>query len=76
MCVDVHLQTYFLEGPLIGLISFPSSGNTWLRYLLQYVTGYMTGSFYHSPIFHENGFPGESMINGSMLVIKSHYISW
>jgi hypothetical protein len=31
----------FLEqpGPVVALASFPGSGNTWVRYLLQQVTG-------------------------------------
>ena len=39
----------FLRGKLIppvALASFPNSGNTWLRYLIEGLTGIYTGSFY------------------------------
>ena len=32
----------------IGLASFPRSGSTWLRYLVEGTTGIFTGSFYYS----------------------------
>ena len=32
--------------PRISLASFPNSGNTWLRYLIEGLTGIYTGSFY------------------------------
>ena len=31
---------------LVSLASFPNSGNTWLRYLIEGATGIFTGSFY------------------------------
>ncbi len=31
---------------VVALASFPGSGNTWLRYLVQQATGVMTGSVY------------------------------
>ncbi len=34
-------------GPLTALASFPGSGNTWLRYLLQQASGYATGLALH-----------------------------
>ncbi len=49
--------------PLIGLASFPRSGNTWIRYLIEGATGIFTGSFYDNDcmtslgkisILHEN----------------------
>ena len=42
----VFSKTKFL--PLIGLASFPRSGNTWIRYLIEGATGVFTGSFYNS----------------------------
>lgn len=32
--------------PMTALVSFPGSGNTWLRYLLETSTGVFTGSVY------------------------------
>ena len=53
-------------------MSVTGSGNTWMRYLIQTATGYMTGSDYFSKELFENGFPGESFNDGSTLVVKSH----
>jgi hypothetical protein len=48
----------FLEqpGPVVALASFPGSGNTWVRYLLQQVTGgnyrnvFISGKTLHLPL--------------------------
>ena len=71
-CNGNHLQFVKNQSQKIGLISFPKSGNTWLRYLVQKATGYITGSFYFSDILYENGFPGEYIYNESAILIKSH----
>ncbi|XP_060070650.1 WSCD family member CG9164-like [Ylistrum balloti] len=42
-----------------ALISFPGSGNTWMRHLIQELTGFYTGSVYQDKGLAENGFPGE-----------------
>ncbi len=34
-----YLTQLETPGPLVALASFPGSGNTWLRYLIQQVTG-------------------------------------
>ena len=39
----------------VGLISAPSSGNTWTRYLLEKATGYFTGSVHGDDILYEKG---------------------
>ena len=80
---------------MTALASFPGSGNTWLRYLLQQVshypvpsvliqyqsisqkilsqaTGISTGSVYKDFALLKNGFPMESVSNGSVLVVKTH----
>ena len=78
-------------GPVTALASFPGSGNTWLRYLLQQATGrggkltplhlslYLpsftgvsTGSVYKDVALLKNGFPGESVANGSVIAVKTH----
>ena len=35
--------------PVTALASFPGSGNTWARYLIQQVSGYATGAIYNDP---------------------------
>ena len=34
--------------PSVGLYSFPTSGNTFTRYLIEAITGIFSGSFYSS----------------------------
>ncbi|XP_077291690.1 WSCD family member AGAP003962 [Arctopsyche grandis] len=58
--------------PPVALVSFPGSGNTWLRYLLQQATGIHTGSVYKDYGLLKNGFPAEAVSNGSVLVVKTH----
>ncbi|KAL3271373.1 hypothetical protein HHI36_021857 [Cryptolaemus montrouzieri] len=64
----------FLDPPrsLIALASFPGSGNTWVRYLLQQATGILTGSVYKDYGLLKNGFPAENVVNGSVLLVKTH----
>ncbi|XP_055639655.1 WSCD family member AAEL009094 [Toxorhynchites rutilus septentrionalis] len=57
---------------LTALVSFPGSGNTWLRYLLQQSTGIYTGSVYKDYGLLKSGFPAENIANSSVLVVKSH----
>ena len=59
-------------GPVVALASFPGSGNTWVRYLLQQATGLLTGSVYKDYALLKNGFPAESIVNGSVLLVKTH----
>ena len=63
---------YKPKGPKVALASFPGSGNTWLRYLLQQATGILTGSVYKDYALLKNGFPAENVSNGSVLVVKTH----
>lgn len=56
----------------IALASFPGSGNTWLRYLLQQSTGILTGSIYKDYGLLKSGFPAENVYNRSVLVVKTH----
>ena len=40
---------------IVGLSSYPSSGNTWLRYLIEGTTGYFTGSMYNDVTLNNKG---------------------
>ncbi|KAH8244857.1 hypothetical protein KR032_001669 [Drosophila birchii] len=57
---------------LTALASFPGSGNTWLRYLLQQATGILTGSIYKDYGLLKTGFPAENVCNSSVLLVKTH----
>lgn len=54
---------------VIALASFPGSGNTWVRYLLQQATGIITGSIYKDHALLRNGFPGILRV----VIFKSNY---
>ncbi|XP_046326452.2 WSCD family member GA21586-like [Haliotis rufescens] len=69
-CPSVRLSTRVL--PQIALASYPGSGNTWVRHLLQQMTGIATGSIYNDEQLRHNGFPGESLSNGSVVAVKTH----
>lgn len=60
--------------PTRGLASFPSSGNTWIRYLVETATGMYTGSFYDDTSLIKKGMYGEGIVYNSGMTIlqKSH----
>nr|XP_053642331.1 uncharacterized protein LOC128695628 [Cherax quadricarinatus] len=60
--------------PRTALASFPGSGNTWLRYLIQSATGLFTGSVYIDRELAAKGFYGENEIPecGCTIVVKTH----
>ncbi|XP_063853260.1 uncharacterized protein LOC135096008 isoform X2 [Scylla paramamosain] len=62
------------RAPIVALASFPGSGNTWLRYLAEALTGVFTGSVYHDEMLALRGFWGEreSFWQGSTLLQKTH----
>mmetsp|Transcript_54175 Transcript_54175/g.69618 ORF Transcript_54175/g.69618 Transcript_54175/m.69618 type:complete len:1738 (+) Transcript_54175:104-5317(+) len=61
----------FLDRGVTVLASFPGSGNTWVRLLLEYSTGYFTGSIYNdlalSPLL-----PGEGTMSSQVIAVKAH----
>ena len=59
-----HFHCHFLNGsgrPPVSLISFPGSGNTWVRGLLEQVTGVSIGSVYCDMGLLEKRVAGESI---------------
>ena len=71
-CTWPALKLRSKEGPLTALASKPGSGNTWVRHLLQLATGIQTGSIFNEQRLKRNGFPGEGIVNGSVIAIKTH----
>ncbi|XP_072178145.1 sialate:O-sulfotransferase 2-like [Diadema setosum] len=61
--------------PLLGLASFPGSGNTWLRYLIERATGVYTGSVFCDKSLLNGGFLGECERAdcGCTSVVKMHW---
>ncbi|XP_056140792.1 sialate:O-sulfotransferase 1 isoform X2 [Lampris incognitus] len=46
--------------PLVALSSFPGAGNTWVRHLIELVTGCYTGSFYFDGTLYNRGGKGRT----------------
>ena len=57
--------------PIVALVSFHGSGNTWVRYLLEQATGVYSGSIYCDPSLKVT-FPGEGIVSGSVVAVKTH----
>ena len=58
---------------VIMLVSFPGSGNTWTRMVLEQATGIFTGSIFCDEELRSSGFYGEQIISSNVLAIKTHY---
>lgn len=58
--------------PIVALSSFPGSGNTWVRHLVQQISGIYTGSVYKDQGLRKHGFPAEGIQNSSVIAIKTH----
>lgn len=56
----------------VALVSFPGSGNTWIRGLLELATDICTGSIYCDRELRAKDFTGEGLYSGSTLVVKTH----
>ncbi|CAK8675004.1 unnamed protein product [Clavelina lepadiformis] len=60
--------------PRVALLSFPGSGNTWLRHLLEMASGFYTGSIYQDEALYGEGYLGEYLPwdSGRTIAIKTH----
>lgn len=58
-----------------ALVSFPGSGNSWLRYLIENASGYFTGSVYNDKQLYNSGLLGELCPpnDGTTIVQKTHH---
>jgi len=65
-------KTFRRSGKLIALASFPGSGNTWTRTLLEQATGIYTGSIYRDESLVNAGFEGECLISRNVIAVKTH----
>ncbi|KAI6659139.1 WSC domain-containing protein 2-like [Oopsacas minuta] len=57
---------------ITALISFPGSGNTWMRQIIEEATGIYTGAIYCDKGLKRAGFLGEGISSTSVLAIKTH----
>lgn len=71
---DMHfiVQRRRIAWPITALASFPGSGNTWLRYLLEQVTGVFTGSQNCDIVLKACGLLGEGVQSSNVLMVKTH----
>lgn len=62
---------------LLALASYPGSGNTWLRHLMEHSTGIYTGSVYVDKKLMSGGFHGEGtdFMKKTVLGVKMHRCS-
>ena len=54
-------KTFGTRFPPTALMSFPGSGNTWMRHLIETATGFFTGSVFRDEDLYQNGFKGEGL---------------
>jgi len=59
-------------GKKVALASFPGSGSTWSRTLLEDATGVFTGAIYCDKKLKGDGFIGEYITTGNVIAVKSH----
>lgn len=58
------------------LLSYPGSGNTWVRLLVESVTGVLTGSVYTNDQSLQNVFEGEDRCGVRLSAVKGHPFSF
>ena len=70
-CKKMSFQS---SGSVIALASFPGSGNSWVRQLLESATGIYTGALYCDPAYVRAGMIGEGVSTQNVIAIKTHEI--
>ena len=68
-CKKMSFQS---SGSVIALASFPGSGNSWVRQLLESATGIYTGALYCDPAYVRAGMIGEGVSTQNVIAIKTH----
>ena len=62
------------SGPSVALVSYPGSGNSWVRQLLESATGIYTGAVYCDTAYVGAGMIGEFIDTRNVLAIKTHLL--
>ena len=60
------------SGVSVALVSYPGSGNSWVRVLLEEATGIYTGSIYCDKHYLYSGMIGEGISTENVIAFKSH----
>ena len=73
-CQHCKSMSFKSSGPVVTLVSFPSSGNSWVRQLLEAATGIYTGAAtgYCDQHYVYAGMIGENVGTNNVLVVKVH----
>ena len=66
-------MSFQASGPSAALVSYPGSGNSWIRQLLESATGIYTGAMYCDPSYLEAGMVGEGMDSLNVIATKLHF---
>ena len=64
--------TFKKQRGMVGLSSFPGSGNSWVRQLLETSTGVFTGSVYCDKSYVHAGMVGEGIRSEFVVAVKCH----
>ena len=70
---ECHKMSFRSSGPVTLLASYPGSGNSWVRQLIETATGIYTGSVYCDPSYVASGMIGEGLRTGNVVVVKTHF---
>ena len=70
-----HCKTMSFKssGPTVALVSYPGSGNSWVRQLLEASTGIYTGAVYCDSSYINAGMIGEGVQTNNVIAVKTHY---
>ena len=69
-CKKLSFQS---SGPKVALVSYPGSGNSWVRQLVESATGIYTGAMYCDPSYVKAGMIGEGMDSTHVIATKLHF---
>ena len=61
------------SGTPVALVSWPGSGNSWVRLLLESTTGIYTGGVDCDFSYYAAGMIGEGIVSNNVIVVKSHW---
>jgi len=72
-CKNITDMRFINGSRVVALSSYPGSGNTWARMLLEQATGIFTGSIYCDRELKARGLFGEKLSSSNVLAVKTHY---
>jgi len=67
-----HQMSFQQSGPVVALVSYAGSGNSWVRQLLELATGIYTGAIYCDKTYVYAGMIGEGIRTGNVFAVKTH----